>query len=341
MRGLLQIFELRERSRKAVISIAISLLILGSFSMFAVPAFAQGYNNWDKSWSEVPNEGVTDTAPAAVLFNNMVYLFTKGIGDKAIYVRTYASGNWNSAPTPVPNEGVTDVSPAAVTFNNKLYLFTKGIGDKAIYVRTMDASGNWNNGPAPVPNEGVTDVSPAAVTFNNKLYLFTKGIGDKAIYVRTMDASGNWNSGPTQVPNEGVTDVAPAAASFNNMLYLFTKGIGDKAVYVRTMDASGNWNSAPTQVPGGGTTDAALAAVAWPLDNYGPHLYLFAKGIGDKGVYFNTMDTSGKWGGWNQVPWGGTTDAALAAFDNGMCLKVLRKGIDQHIYQIQVCHVVG
>jgi hypothetical protein len=292
MRGLLQIFELRERSRKAVISIAISLLILGSFSMFAVPAFAQGYNNWDKSWSEVPNEGVTDTAPAAVLFNNMVYLFTKGIGDKAIYVRTYASGNWNSAPTPVPNEGVTDVSPAAVTFNNKLYLFTKGIGDKAIYVRTMDASGNWN-------------------------------------------------SGPTQVPNEGVTDVAPAAASFNNMLYLFTKGIGDKAVYVRTMDASGNWNSAPTQVPGGGTTDAALAAVAWPLDNYGPHLYLFAKGIGDKGVYFNTMDTSGKWGGWNQVPWGGTTDAALAAFDNGMCLKVLRKGIDQHIYQIQVCHVVG
>jgi hypothetical protein len=90
------------------------------------------------------------------------------------------------------------------------------------------------------------------------------------------------------------------------------------------------------QVPGGRTTDVSLAAAAFKNK-----LYLFAKGIDDKCIYFDTCGTSGNWSGWEQVPGGSTTDVALAPVVFNNELYVFAKGIDdKHIY-FDICDTSG
>ena len=81
----------------------------------------------------IANGGTTDAAPAVTVFANQLYLFSKGISDKHIYVNRFNGSTW-SGPHAVDPNATTDVSPAAAVFNSKLYLFAKGIGDKQIYV---------------------------------------------------------------------------------------------------------------------------------------------------------------------------------------------------------------
>jgi hypothetical protein len=125
-----------------------------------------------------------------------------------------------------------------------------------------------------------------------------------------------WNSDTMAVPGGGTTDVSVAATSFGDKLYLFAKGIEDKRIYFTALDAAGTWSGSWTEVPGDGTTDVALAATIFPSPATGSayQLYLFAKGIDDKRIYFTTMDAAGTWSGsWTEVPGDGTTDVALAA----------------------------
>ena len=84
--------------------------------------------------------GTTDVALATAPFGNKLYLFSKGIGDKKIYISSSSNGN-NWSPWKEFG-GTTDVALATAPFGNKLYLFSKGIGDKKIYI---SSSSNGNN----------------------------------------------------------------------------------------------------------------------------------------------------------------------------------------------------
>lgn len=82
------------------------------------------------------------------------------------------------------------------------------------------------------------------------------------------------------------------------------------------------------EVSGGGVTDIALAATY-----FGDRVYLFSKGIEDRRIYKNVMDSSAVWSGWVEVPGGGTTDEALSAAVHENRLYLFSKGVgDRQVY---------
>jgi hypothetical protein len=133
---------------------------------------------------------------AATLFNSKIYLFSKGIGDKAVYVNTEDGDQtfphkWSGA-TKVPGGGTTDVALAATSplgpNSDTLYLFSKGIGDKAVYVNTMyrDKWSGWLKiGRGTIQT---TDVAVAATrityksTYSAYLFAFMKTTDNRIFF---------------------------------------------------------------------------------------------------------------------------------------------------------------
>jgi hypothetical protein len=74
--------KFREQSRITIGFLV--LLVFGCFFVAAIPASAQGYNNWE-AWQEVPGGGYTDANLAAANFGDYPYLFMKGINTHIIF----------------------------------------------------------------------------------------------------------------------------------------------------------------------------------------------------------------------------------------------------------------
>ena len=86
-------------------------------------------------WAQIPGGGVTDAAIGAVSVSDQLYLFVKGVGDRAPYWNVASNtGTW-SLWQAIPNGGTTDTALAATQIDNQLYLFAKGIDDRELYMR--------------------------------------------------------------------------------------------------------------------------------------------------------------------------------------------------------------
>jgi hypothetical protein len=284
------------------------------------------------NWIEVPDGFTTDAALSATPFYPVVgtdslCLFAKSIGDGRIYFNSMdEAGTW-SGWTEVPGGGTTDAALASETYGRELYLFGKGIDDKRIYVNVRNDQSDWRDYWEEVPGGKTTDVPLAAITYNNQLYLFAKGLEDNRIYFNIRDMAGVWK-GWQEVPGEGTTNAALAATAFDDKLYLFGKGIDDNGIYFNTLDGFGNWQGWQA-VQGAGVTDTALSATT--SMGYKNLLWLFSKGIEDKGIYLNTLDEEKDWSG--AVPGEGTTDVALASAVFGGNVYLFGKGInDMAVY---------
>ena len=205
---------------------------------------------------------------------------------------------------------------------------------------------SWRPDWAGMPTGVATDTAVAAASHGGRLFVFAKGLDDH-IYTTVLDEAapttwGGWH----EVAGGGTTDVAPAVAiGVDEKVYLFGKGINDRQIYLNILHVDAdpdprvfheNWTGW-SAVPGGGTTDAALCATA-----YAGRLLLFAKGIDDRAIYVNSLDSSGSWSGWSAVPGGGTTDAGLtSAVGIDSRLYLFGKGIDDRRIYMNMMNLTG
>ena len=128
-------------------------------------------------WSVVPGGGTTDVSPAALADGpGRILLFTKGIGDRSVYVNTFERGSWKGA-TQVPGGFETDVPLTATKCWDGVHVFAKGL-DNRIYFNFTSYNGPWS-GWQEVPGSGQTDTSLTASCLSQGaegLHLFAKGL---------------------------------------------------------------------------------------------------------------------------------------------------------------------
>lgn len=293
-------------------------------------------------WAEVPGGGATHvglTAVRDVAGFNMA-LFAAG-EDNHIYVNSSPDDeNW-SGWTEVPGEGRTAVALSAASQGQgqgqgqKLYLYAAGT-DEHIYVTSTADGTNWN-GWNEVSGGGRTQVALYAVP---GVGLFAAGT-DERIYINPSPITGEW----AEVPGGGLTNAGLCGNEFNisgggSFFDLFAKGIDDhiyQNVISGPVPGVGKWVDVPSGGPPTGPSPTPVALTAAPTPGTGlTQAHLFATGT-DRGIYFNEWFET--WSGWNPVPGGGLTDAALAAVtfnatgsDGSGTLFLFAKGTDDRIY---------
>lgn len=146
-----------------------------------------------------------------------------------------------------------------------------------------------------------------------------------------------WRPDWAALPVGMATDTAVAATAYGGRLFVFTKGVDDH-LYTTVLDEAAPISWSGQHEVGGGTTDVARAAAIGADDK----VYLFAKGMNDRGIYLNILDvaaddtapggTRENWTGWAAVPGGGPTDAGLTStvgIDGRLYL--FAKGIDAYL----------
>jgi len=293
-----------------------------------------------KGWSgfsAIPGGGTTDVSPSAVVYNNQLYLFAKGISDRHIYAYRFDGSSWSGffgtstgSANDVGDDGVI-YSPDASVWNNKISLFTvntSGTWLWTIMEKDFDGSAWVGARPVEIGNSTYSTFNATAATaFLGKLYLFFTDSLHHEVYFSTNSGFG-W-SDLDGIPS--TTNLGPAATVFNNTLYLFIINDSDQQIYVSqlTIRTDGNaWSYSP--IPNGGTTDAAPAVTV-----FNNKLYLFAKGIGDKHIYVYTFDGS-SWSGFTAIPGGGTTDVSPVVTVYNNKLYLFAKGIDDKQIYVNV-----
>ncbi len=105
-------------------------------------------NSWtdDRLIPDGDNAIGTSGSPAAVVFNNKIYLFHQGRGnDGLIWFSTFDGYNWSDDRRfPMGTYYGLKDSPAAAVFNNKIYVVYHDPNDE-LRVGTMYSWGNWTN----------------------------------------------------------------------------------------------------------------------------------------------------------------------------------------------------
>jgi hypothetical protein len=173
--------------------------------------------------------GTTDAAVSPVCFGGRLFVFTKGIVDKTLYVTSSANAYAWSAPLAIP--GTTDVGPAAVAFNGELILFSKGIGDHKIYYSSSADGAAWAAWQA---FGGTTGVSVRPAVFAGDLYVTAVGLGDHRIYTAATRDFSHW-TGWFELPPKGqTTDHSVGVGAFGNGLYWFATNTSDGHVYAES-----------------------------------------------------------------------------------------------------------
>jgi len=183
-------------------------------------ASTQDGQSWS-GWSQLA--GSTDVSPAVTAFSqtpclsstHKLYVFSKGIGDKRIYVTTSSDGgSWS--PWSLIG-GTTDVAVNAITAGScgfsggaeTIHLFAKGIGDKQIYTSQSGDGSSWSGWSL---LGGTTDVSVSAYPKDSSgLVPFAKGQFDNRIYVLSSAGGGAWSTW-SEVPGGGKTDASIGVA---------------------------------------------------------------------------------------------------------------------------------
>ena len=205
--------------------------------------------------------------------------------------------------------------PVSLSVDFRQFITVRG-ADNWIYSRSMntaEALSAWTK------LNGKTNVTPATAIFNGKLYMVVKSDIDTTIWWNSMTPNGVWGS---WAPMDGFTSDKPSIAAFNNKLYIAVRGT-DSKIYFRSMTTAevfAPWSLVPV----------GLTSVPPAIHAFNNMLYLVVKDSGDNKIWWNKMNTSDVWSGWNLTDGLSPSTAAMTVFNNLLYIAV--QGSDNKIY---------
>jgi hypothetical protein len=188
---------------------------------------------------------------------------------------------------------VTNLAPAAGLVNGSIALCVKSSITSYLRFSELRPTSNAASASPWTPYEQVSespDYAPAVAAFQNELWVFF--LQSSKIYARARTATGTWTE-KAELPGGGSTNIGVGAAGtpgvvqnqapYSKELYLFLKGSTSNKHYINMASETGTWSAWGLLDPTS-TTDRAIAACVTTASS--PKVYLFAKGIGDKKIYW-------------------------------------------------------
>lgn len=208
-------------------------------------------NAWSASTISALSSGAdvedVPAAPAAVVFNDSVYLFYADLsqGGQICYWATADGNTWSSGT--VPGAASTQ-TPAAVVYGGQLYVVYQSSASSGQIEYCVSADGTtW--AAAVAPPVGGTSATPAAAVFDDQLYLCYQGSGSQAgqLWYSVWDGS-QWAS-ETQVAGVGLSQSPSAVVSGSHLYVVYQGADNDGQLWYSTFDGT-SW-AAGVQVDSG------------------------------------------------------------------------------------------
>ncbi len=314
---------------------------------------------WQDAQSRIASE------PAAVVFNNRVYVVIRGVDNQLMINSIDERGRWGNWKR---LNFVSNSSPFIGLYQGRLYVAARDRNNQILLNSDPLGSGSWKE----IPGDGRSNDTPVFAEYRNQLYVVVRGT-DNGIWVN-VKRNNDW-SGWTEIG--GATLAAPAIAATNSQLQLMVRGT-DNNLYINQLTRFSSWEPRPipqphqpqprsqwsgwNRYPDGQTTSGPAVAEyngqivtmvrgtdnqiylktglssGWTniggetigspvLENHRGSLYALVRGT-DDGIYLNRF--SGSWQGWSNI--GGTTASGgtLVSFEGS--LYAIVRGTDNGIY---------
>lgn len=225
--------------------------------------------------------GAFNPQPAAVVFDNRLYLFYADGGSpyRLFYRSIGTTGTW-TLEQQVPNVS-TQQKPGLAVFNNQLYIFWDPSGsDNRIKYVTMSSTGSFSGVLTPY---GKTTRGPTATVYNGRLYVVYTGESGPPwdLYYVSMGSSGTWSShyavGGSPRSESPISAVAPFRGLLQTYYTVYASyPVPQYRLMNRTLNTNGSW-SAEYWVLGLGANQYGISAA-----NFNVRQWVFAPGYPDK-----------------------------------------------------------
>jgi hypothetical protein len=281
-------------------------------------------------WSAVPGDGTTDAKPdAGVDQSGNLHLFTKGIGDRRVYMQSMwrDTEQWTGWMEVPPGGLTTHHSLASVLHETNLHLFAVRDDGRIVHKRVFIGTDPVNAEPwSLVPGGFVTGAAVTAAVGTGRLVVCALG-HDKRLYLNELGVGDRGWSGWSPVPGGRHTDTSPTLVTFQDELYLLIKGLTSDRILVRARSLEGFEWTEWAGLPGGVATRSPVAATT-----FNDKCYVFARGLNDA-PYVNVASDSGTWSGCAVLADPGTSDVGPAAAATSRHVYLFAKGTqDQRLY---------
>lgn len=221
----------------------------------------RGVNLWS-GWNEINGNGTTDAAISATVHNGSIYLFSKGINDRRVYMSKFDQTRWSDWSA-VPGNFMTNVPLNSVSLGTQLYIFGKSINEEQIFYKTLTNTAHgiqvWSDWQS-VNNNSVntnfqldleTNTAVSSAVLNNSIYLIAKEKNSGLLFYTTKTRNSLWNDWQ-KVPGDRITITRPTIETFNNQINIFIKGNVDNKIHYKSFNGSIWSESGPTGVGYGG-----------------------------------------------------------------------------------------
>ncbi|MHA1066967.1 hypothetical protein ACR9GP_24255 [Enterobacter ludwigii] len=229
----------------------------------------------------------TFSYPAAVVFNNQIYVFYQTPNWTMSY-NSFNGSTWSTTSI-VPNMGLS-CSPSPIVYDGQLYVFYQGENySGGLYYSTLETGGGWSGS---TQITGVATASPSAVILNDQLYIFFQGGGNcQQLWYSTLQG-GSWVQ--EQVPNVSTVVGSPSAVVLDNysvwVLYGNTSGTFSNVCWSGQLSWSGKTGVVPS-----GSTSPIMSAAPSPVV-YDDKLYVFFQGArNDSNVAYTWSSDGNSW----------------------------------------------
>ncbi len=181
-----------------------------------------------------PIDGTDSTpdAPAACVFNGLLYLFWKANdSSNSIYFSTSSDGKTWAGGQRINSTDSTPEPVAVCVFNNQLVLFWKANdSSNRLYYSASSNGKTWPGGQL-VDSIDSTPNAPAVCVLNNQLVLFWRANdSSNQIYYSTSTTLASWPKGQV-IDTTDLTSDALAACVFGNQIYLFWKDSANRLMF--------------------------------------------------------------------------------------------------------------
>lgn len=243
----------------------------------------------------MPGSEETNKGPAAVFFNNKLYVFYIGDDTKKIFYRSSADGlNWSAEKT-IGDLYMAEETPAPIVFNGHLYLYYIDAYRSAdnVYVTYMTSGENWYERQAIKLNNYCGGIS--ATVFNNNVVLGWTGASGHIYLLTSPNGLGFTGS---FIPTGEHTNWAPSLTTYGGKLYMAFSGITTKKLY---LTSTSNLSSFSTNVISVGSATAYTDDQPSIIDD-GYKLVAAVKGNGNRLLYQMYSYDGSTWSGLTTIP---------------------------------------
>ena len=217
-----------------------------------------GYSHNGTTWqgnSQLPNHAESTRGPAAVLFNDKIFVFHRGNSYSEIYYSYTPDGQTWFGNSQLANGAQTDEAPGAAVFQNRIYVAHKGKSDGAIWISSSADGQSWTANTKIVQAlEGTLD-APSLIAYNNELILFFQhGITQNIhLWATSNGTAWQYRGFLTAESYYGV-----GLTEFANKLWLgYSNLSGD--LYVMSWDSVNLWSSPIRVLTAGASERPSLA----------------------------------------------------------------------------------